>query len=209
MKNDSNPTDQAEPFEGDGGKTGDIQPRHIEHIGRLHADMSPTLRRIAWSIVRDWPLAEDAVQETFTLLSRRIGELTEENSDTTIEQRLTGWLVKSVQFQALNLRRQRARERRRWDSVADASGYEFSNDQPHSPEENLSKQETHAALRREIEQLPESQRDVVLRRMYDGLTFAQIAETLQTPLGTVLSRMRLALKKLHTALKDNDDNPNA
>lgn len=164
------------------------------------------LRRIAWSIIRDWPLAEDAVQETFTLLACRIGGLNQEATDEWMAQGLAGWLVKTVQFQSLNLRRQRAREVRRLNSAAEISGHEFSNDHSLSPEERLSKKETHAALRHAIEQLPESQRDVVLRRMHDGLTFAQIAETSQTPLGTVLSRMRLALKALQTVLNDNDEN---
>lgn len=202
MKNDSSFNTQPGPLEESEEKAGEISPRHGKLIGALHAEMSPTLRRIAWSIVRDWPLAEDAVQETFTLLSRRIGKLAEEVG--LDEQRLASWLVKTVQFQALNLRRQRKRERRRLDAMAEAAVYEFSIDQQHSPEDGQSKQEAYTALRRAIAMLPESQREVVLRRMYDGLTFAQIAEIQRTPLGTILSRMRLALKKLQTALNDND-----
>lgn len=47
-----------------------------------------------------------------------------------------------------------------------------------------------------LDQLPEAQRQVVRMRIYDDMTFAAIADHLAVPLGTVLSRMRLAMKKL-------------
>ncbi|MDA1014351.1 MAG: RNA polymerase sigma factor [Planctomycetota bacterium] len=47
-----------------------------------------------------------------------------------------------------------------------------------------------------LTQLPDEQRVVVERRIYDDMTFAAIAELLGIPLGTVLTRMRSALKKL-------------
>jgi RNA polymerase sigma-70 factor (ECF subfamily) len=40
--------------------------------------------------------------------------------------------------------------------------------------------------------------------MYEDKTFAQIAEELGLPLGTVLTRMRLALEKLRRTLRPGD-----
>ena len=41
-------------------------------------------------------------------------------------------------------------------------------------------------------------------RIYEEKTFAQIARELDAPLGTVLTRMRSALRKLHSRLDAKD-----
>jgi DNA-directed RNA polymerase specialized sigma24 family protein len=49
--------------------------------------------------------------------------------------------------------------------------------------------------------LPLEQQQIVQLRIYDERTFADIAAELGIPLGTALTRMRLALEKLRAALK--------
>ena len=51
-----------------------------------------------------------------------------------------------------------------------------------------------------MERLPVEQRRVIRMRIYEDKTFAVIAEELGAPLGTVLTRMRLALRKLEAEL---------
>jgi RNA polymerase sigma-70 factor (ECF subfamily) len=51
-----------------------------------------------------------------------------------------------------------------------------------------------------IEDLPEDQREAVILHLYSGLTFAQVAETLDMPLQTVASRYRRALARLREQL---------
>ena len=72
------------------------------------------------------------------------------------------------------------------------------------PEEGLIRAETVAAVRRALEQLPAEQSKVVWARMYEDKTFAQIAEESGLPLGTVLTRMRLALEKLRRTVNLGD-----
>ncbi len=54
--------------------------------------------------------------------------------------------------------------------------------------------------RMEIEELiaglPKEQKEVVLLKVYSGLTFREIAETLKCPLNTAIGRMHYALKTL-------------
>ena len=54
--------------------------------------------------------------------------------------------------------------------------------------------------------LPVEQQIVVRMRIDEGKTFAIIASELNVPLGTVLTRMRLAIKKLQAQLKPEDPN---
>ncbi len=52
--------------------------------------------------------------------------------------------------------------------------------------------------------LPADQLQVVQLRIYEEQTFQEIARRLELPLGTVLTRMRLALKKLQTSLRESE-----
>jgi RNA polymerase sigma-70 factor, ECF subfamily len=159
---------------------------------RLHQEMVGSLERLAWSILRDWGLAADAVQEAFALLARKTGEV------KPADRR--GWLVKTVQFQAMNLRRSRSRREQMLGKLLESAGsFSLAVAQVNSVE----LQEEIDLVRAEVEKLPEEQRRIVKLRLASELSFAQIAEELQLPLGTVLSRMRLALEKLRCRLNEN------
>jgi RNA polymerase sigma-70 factor (ECF subfamily) len=60
--------------------------------------------------------------------------------------------------------------------------------------------ELHGELRRAVAALPDAQRELVALRMSAGLTFQEIADLLQIPLATALSRMHAALQRLRSTL---------
>ena len=74
-----------------------------------------------------------------------------------------------------------------------------------APDSGLVQGETVEAVRKAIGELPENQQIVVRSRIYEDKTFAVIAEELGLPLGTVLTRMRLAMQKLERALARHRD----
>ncbi|MFH1226623.1 MAG: sigma-70 family RNA polymerase sigma factor [Planctomycetota bacterium] len=53
-----------------------------------------------------------------------------------------------------------------------------------------------------LAQLPDEQKEVVLLKIYSGLTFQEISEITKCPLNTVISRMHYALKALREKLKN-------
>ena len=65
----------------------------------------------------------------------------------------------------------------------------------------LLEDELRVAVRRAVEDLPTVQRQVVELRQQRGLTFQQIADRLDRPLGTVLTQMRAALARISAALE--------
>jgi len=71
--------------------------------------------------------------------------------------------------------------------------------QPHAA---LERDELRRRLSEGIDGLPREQRAVFMLREYAGLSFKEIAETLEIPLGTALSRMNYAMDKLRNALGD-------
>jgi RNA polymerase sigma-70 factor (ECF subfamily) len=65
-----------------------------------------------------------------------------------------------------------------------------------SPEDT----ELAAQLEKEIQHLPEAQREVLTLKFWGGLTFAEVATALNIPQGTAASRYRLALDALRQTL---------
>jgi RNA polymerase sigma-70 factor (ECF subfamily) len=58
-------------------------------------------------------------------------------------------------------------------------------------------------LRTLINELPEEQRQVVYKVYFEGKSHSEISAELDLPLGTIKSRLRLAMKKLDTLAKQN------
>ena len=73
------------------------------------------------------------------------------------------------------------------------------------PDEPILGAERRRALRQAVEALPEVQREVISLRLTAGLKFEQIAELLDVPLGTVLSRMHAAVQRLRQRLGCADE----
>lgn len=159
-----------------------------EIVAEIFADFSGKLERIAWSILRDWQLAADAVQETFVLFNRKLVEIAP-------DQR-RGWLVKTVQFQAYNIRRKHQRIETGMDDriLSDAIAGQVV------PEERAEFLDDIHKLNTVILSLPTQQQLVVNMRLRDDKSFREIAQELGIPLGTVLSRMRLALEKIRARM---------
>ena len=161
-----------------------------KEIAALHDECSEQLTRLAWAVVRDWGFAADAVQETFALFAQKYASIEPEHR--------RGWLFKTVQFQALNLRRSQLRSTQLVDRLRE----EPTTYVTQAPSANQEQREQIEQLHQAIEDLPLEQRQIVYQRLVEERGFAEIAEKLSLPLGTVLSRMRLALEKLRRNLTD-------
>ena len=75
-----------------------------------------------------------------------------------------------------------------------------------SPADSLLSAETAERLRQATETLPHDQRVILRKRFFEDLSFREIAEELNLPLGTALTRVHAALKRLRKILaEDNDD----
>jgi RNA polymerase sigma-70 factor (ECF subfamily) len=150
-----------------------------------HAD---ELRRFLTGVLRNADQAEDAMQAAFTKLV--------ELGHTAREESLKGWLFRVAYHEAIVVRRRQAIHRRATDVLA-----AMDPRVPPTADLPVVRSETIDLVRDAIARLPAEQRQVVRLRMYEQKKFAQIAGELQVPLGTVLTRMHLALKKLRVALE--------
>ncbi|MEM9587373.1 MAG: sigma-70 family RNA polymerase sigma factor [Planctomycetota bacterium] len=80
---------------------------------------------------------------------------------------------------------------------------ESDNQTSEDPSLPLIKAEQAKLLERRVKRLPESWQQVIQLRINEDLTFQQIADRLDIPLGTALSRMNRALKQLRNSIPPN------
>ncbi|HTK95375.1 MAG TPA: sigma-70 family RNA polymerase sigma factor [Terriglobales bacterium] len=155
-------------------------------------------------ILSDPADAADTTQEVFLKVYRGIKRFDGRSS-------LKTWMYRIAIHEASNQRRWWFRHKSRETSIeaeeyADANGHarqtrnldEAMIDASQSPFESMAQEEVRARVEAELRQVPEPYRTVVVLRDIEQLSYEEIAEVLETSLGTIKSRLmrgRAALKK--------------
>ncbi len=98
--------------------------------------------------------------------------------------------------------RRRARRRRAMESAPQVRAARTS--VLPCPAEASQKKEASTIVADAVAALPEAEREVVVLRHYEGLTFAEIGELLEAPASTVKARMHRGMCRLRERLKDLD-----
>ncbi|WP_166825355.1 RNA polymerase sigma factor [Thalassoroseus pseudoceratinae] len=153
-------------------------------IESLYSEHAHDLRAFLIGVLKDGDLAVEALQNTFSKAVER--------GDTVRQETVKGWLYRVALNEALELRRRNKTHTRTLLKLQDWQNHRGAE----SPHDQASREETSLAVREAIKSLSPEQRSVVQLRIYEDKTFAAIAEELDLPLGTVLTRMRTALKRL-------------
>ena len=146
---------------------------------------------LAFRVLRDDRLAEDAVQEAFLAVWRTAARFTAERAKAST------WILTLVHRRAVDLVRRE--ERRRADPLDDETRDAAVTD---SAEEaawvGFERDRIQAALRL----LPDAQREAIELAYYGGFTQSELSERLGQPLGTIKSRMFAGLARLRELLDD-------
>jgi RNA polymerase sigma-70 factor (ECF subfamily) len=150
---------------------------------RAHVD---AVYRVALWLLGDPHEAEDIAQEVFVQAFRALGRYDPARAS------LATWLRAITVNRCRNARRGRRPVQVSWDAAAEYAALAVDP----GPDADL-RQTLWAALDR----LTEKQRTAVVLRYFEGLTFAEIAATLNVPPGTVASRMADALAALRHHLE--------
>ena len=156
-------------------------------LAELYDRIGGTAYGVAYRILRDEALAEDAVQEAFLGLWRSAGSFVPERAKAST------WLLTLVHRRAVDLvRREQRRRAEPLESVPEPAGG--------SAEEaawlRLERERVQAALA----ELPDQQREAIELAYYGGYTQSELAERLGEPLGTIKSRMFSGLARLRELL---------
>lgn len=168
----------------------DLDQATRDHFGRIHR-AALVLTGNPWD-------ADDLAQETFLLLSRNLHKFKGNSS-------LYTWLYGIL----LNLeRRQRRRAgtwRRKFAVLCDDD-----RGRPHSTpaaESPIEAAEWKVSLWAQVALLPDGQRQALVLRFSEELSYEEIAQVLQCPLGTVKSRIFHGLKSLRETIRGEIEVP--
>ncbi len=152
-----------------------------------HLDAAYNLAR--W-LMRNDADADDAVQDACLRALRFFGGF--RGGDGRV------WLLAIVRNTCYSkLKRNRVQE---LETAFDEEVHGHDPDAP-GPEAALLKRLDTAALGRALEALPEEFREVVVMRELEGLSYKQIADVTEMPIGTVMSRLARARGHLQRSLK--------
>lgn len=160
-----------------------------EQVEKIYVQHGRNLLAFLIGVLRDRELAQDALQQTFQKVA--------ESGGSAREETLRGWLFQVAYREALQLRRRQQQDARNLQAFA-----AMANPEERLATEELATDEEVERLRRAIDALPAGQRQVVQRRIQGEQTFADIAASLNIPLGTALTRMRTAIEKLRKQLNE-------
>ncbi len=115
------------------------------------------------------------------------------------------WLFQIVRNRVVDLYRRR--RVRRHDSL-DATDHEGNPqhvlvDETVDPERDASRAQLRVRLLAALDELSQIQREILVLRDYQDLSYSEIAEALNIPLGTVMSRLHGARKRLRQTLQND------
>jgi RNA polymerase sigma-70 factor, ECF subfamily len=166
-------------------------------LGKLYDRYGRLVYSLAFQIVYDQAIAEDITQEVFLQVWNKA-------SSYQIELgKVSTWLTSVARHRAIDsLRHSRVRPESHqviWDDTDDADGPEWID--PQNIETQVEKTIQNSVVRAAIAQLPKEQRQALALAYFQGLSHQEIAEITGEPLGTIKTRIRLAMQKLREALE--------
>jgi RNA polymerase sigma factor (sigma-70 family) len=163
----------------------DDERRQFEQATLPHLDAVYNLAR--W-LTREEHAAEDVVQEAYLRAARYFGSF--RGGDAR------AWLlgvVRRVSFDWLAKRRAQG-------TVAFNESMHDPLDESSNPESLAERKSDQISVRRALEELPVSLREVIVLRELEGLSYQQIATLIDVPIGTVMSRLSRGRQQLQERL---------
>jgi RNA polymerase sigma-70 factor (ECF subfamily) len=151
--------------------------------------------RLAFGVLRDQDEAMDVAQEAFVKAYRALPRFKGESAFYT-------WLFRITMNVALDRKRQRtARARALGGEDVPPEEWERTAVSPDpDPADEAAGRERRARIARALEALPEHHRAIIILGDIEGLAYREIAEVLGIPMGTVMSRLHHARRRLREVL---------
>lgn len=148
-------------------------------------------------MVKNRDVADDIFQETFIKVIKFVNE-----GRYTESGRFLSWVLRIAHNQVIDHFRHTKQQNQINETEA---GYDLLNNKKFSDsnvEEELVVSQIQDDVRKLVEHLPEEQREVVLMRYFNGLSFKEIAEQTDVSINTALGRMRYALINLRKMIQE-------
>jgi RNA polymerase sigma-70 factor (ECF subfamily) len=164
-------------------------------LGQIYDRYGRLVYSLAFNVLGDAALAEETTQEVFLRVWRK--------ADTfdPRQGKVVAWLAGIARHRAIDIIRAQSKRPEGnlsvW-AVEDILGLK----DPEDVEEAAEAAQRQERVRRALAGLPESQRQALAYAYFQGYSHSQIAAALNEPLGTVKTRIRLAMHKLRELLSE-------
>jgi RNA polymerase sigma-70 factor, ECF subfamily len=172
-----------------------IARAHAPALGELYDRYGRLVFSLALNVVGDQPTAEEITQDVFTSVWEKAATYRPEQS------KVSTWLSSITRYRAIDiLRRRDVRPDHHSVSWGEAAVEELVDTASTSDlaETAMNRQSVRAA----IAALPPEQQRALALAYFRGFSHSEIATLLNEPLGTVKTRIRLAMIKLRTLLQE-------
>ncbi len=159
------------------------------------------IERLVGRMVRDTDLVQDIAQETFIRAYRALGQF---RGDAQFYTWLYRIAVNTAKKALVDLRRDPLVSEttlRGVDDEDETSAVENELTSAETPETVLAAKEIAAAVNQAMEALPEELRQAVTLREIEGLSYEEIAQVMDCPIGTVRSRIFRAREAISARVK--------
>jgi len=153
----------------------------MEHFGKLLVEQIPRLRRYARALTGDIQHAEDLLQDS---LGRAWSRMQQWQPDSN----LRAWLFTIMHNLHINNLR-RNRHQYGWESI---DGNEPADRRLHGQERAMTLRD----LEQGLALLSDDQREVLVLVCVEGMNYQQVADILDIPTGTVMSRLHRARERM-------------
>ena len=151
-----------------------------------------------YSKVLDRDITEDVFQDTFIKVIRtlKLGKYNEEG-------KFLPWVMRISHNLVIDHFRKNNRIPK-FDNSGDFNIFSVLSDSSLNAEKKLIKSQVENDVRRLIEELPEDQKEVLIMRMYNDMSFKEISENTGVSINTALGRMRYALINLRKVIEKHN-----
>lgn len=163
-----------------------------KYQGRVYA--------MVYGMLRNREDARDTTQEAFVKAYNSLEKFRLESSFYT-------WLYRIAMNLSIDLIRKRKRRKTTSfdEAIASRDGDGGISEVHHgdSPSKSLERKQLYGRIMEALDTLPEDQKQAVLLRELEGLSYREISEVMDIPEGTVMSRLFYARKKLQAILSED------
>ena len=153
---------------------------------------------LAMFMLRQQSLAEEVTQEIFLNIWLKASSFKADRGQPR------SWIMSVAHHKIVDL----IRSRRRTLTMTNPADYETLDLLPSgqvSTEDEVERNLERERILKAMTVLPEAQREVILLAYYQGYSQSEMAKKLNQPLGTIKTRVRLAMQKLRIVLEEDVD----
>jgi RNA polymerase sigma-70 factor (ECF subfamily) len=167
-----------------------------EALEELYTRYSSQVFSLARFMLRQEALAEEATQDIFLNIWLKASSYNSERGEPR------AWIMSVAHHKVVDI----IRSRRRNITMTDPKDYETLDLLPSTQMSTAEEAELNLErdrIRKALSILPPAQKEVIVLAYFQGLSQSEIAEKLGQPLGTVKTRVRLAMQKLRAELEEH------